>query len=56
MKMEKRLELIENDQQNLRNMFSSVLGEFKALKAIAYSLWIPALAGLGAEMFHLFFK
>ena len=52
----KRLDLLETDQQQLRESFSYIKGEFKALKLIATSLWLPALAGLGVELYHILFK
>lgn len=56
MKIIKRMEIIELDQQDLRVKFSAVLGKLDMLIKIGMSLWIPALVGLGAELFHIIFK
>lgn len=53
MRLEKRMSILEVDQQNLRNDFSRMIGEFKALKWIAGSLWLPAVVGLMLEFYHL---
>jgi hypothetical protein len=54
--LKKRVEIVEMDQQNLRNDFSFIRGEFKALKWILASLWFPALVGVAVTLWDHFIK